>query len=170
MTATTTTNQADQSRFIERSGLIAEREGLPRIAGRIFGLLLLTPTELSLDEIATRLSVSRASVSTDARRLIEAGIIERVGRPGDRKDYYQIAPTHYLRSLEQRFANLQEFLGLLEEARHFEHTSPVVEERISECSRAFNDILVQLRNTLACWRQQADTRASAVAGDPARSK
>jgi DNA-binding transcriptional regulator GbsR (MarR family) len=155
----TTANVQDQTRFIERSGLIAEREGFPRIAGRIFGLLLISPTEMSLDEIATRLSVSRASVSTDARRLIDAGIIERVGRPGDRKDYYQIAPTHYLSSLEQRFANLQEFLGLLEEAKRFEHASPEVEERLSRCSLAFNDILGVIRSTLSRWREQSPVTA-----------
>ena len=155
---TATNSRKDQTRFIERSGLIAEREGFPRIAGRIFGLLLLSPTDLSLDEIATRLSVSRASVSTDARRLVEAGIIERVGRVGDRKDYYQIAPTHYLRSLEQRFANLQEFVGLLEDARHFEHASPEVGERLSQCSRAFTECLGLLKTTLTRWREQ-DTRS-----------
>jgi len=155
----------EQTRFIERSGLIAGREGFPRIAGRIFGLLLISPTELSLDEIATRLSVSRASVSTDARRLIEAGILERVGRPGDRKDYYQIAPTHYLRSLEQRFANLQEFVALLEEARRFEHASPEVDARLTECSRAFTGFLGILSDTLNRWREQcAPKHASSNAG------
>ncbi len=149
------TTQNHETRFIERSGLIAEREGFPRIAGRIFGLLLLSPTELSLDEIASRLSVSRASVSTDARRLVDAGIIERVGRVGDRKDYYQIAPTHYLRSLEQRFANLQEFVGLLDEARRFQHATPEVEERLEECSSAFKECVGMLKETLTRWRQQS---------------
>jgi DNA-binding transcriptional regulator GbsR (MarR family) len=161
------TPQNNETRFIERSGLIAEREGFPRIAGRIFGLLLLSPTELSLDEIASRLSVSRASVSTDARRLVDAGIIERVGRIGDRKDYYQIAPTHYLRSLEQRFANLQEFVGLLEDARRFEHASPEVGERLNECSRAFTECLGLLNDTLTRWRRGLTTTTES-AEPPAR--
>ena len=157
-----TTTPSHETRFIERSGLIAEREGFPRIAGRIFGLLLLSPSEMSLDDIASRLSVSRASVSTDARRLVEAGIIERVGRIGDRKDYYQIAPTHYLRSLEQRFANLQEFVGLLDDARRFEHHSPEVDERLSKCSRAFTDFLGLLTDTLTRWRRQSVTSAESA--------
>ena len=158
-----TTSQNHQTRFIERSGLIAEREGFPRIAGRIFGLLLLSPGELSLDEIASRLAVSRASVSTDARRLVEAGIIERVGRIGDRKDYYQIAPTHYLRSLEQRFANLQEFVGLIEEARRFEAKNPEVDARLGECSRAFTECLGLLSETLSRWRHEYATNGGDTA-------
>ena len=158
-----TNSQNHQTRFIERSGLIAEREGFPRIAGRIFGLLLLSPSELSLDEIASRLAVSRASVSTDARRLVEAGVIERVGRIGDRKDYYQIAPTHYLRSLEQRFANLQEFVALIEEARRFEGENPEVEARLGECSRAFTECLELLSDTLERWRGAATANGATLA-------
>lgn len=155
------TTTQNQTRFIERSGLIAEREGFPRIAGRIFGLLLLSPTDLSLDEIASRLSVSRASVSTDARRLADKGIIERVGRIGDRKDYYQIAPTHYLRSLEQRFENLQEFVGLLDDARRFEQASPEVDERLSECSRVFTECLELLGEALERWREYSSAHQPA---------
>ena len=55
--------------LIERVGVLTEVEGLPRIAGRIFGLLLVTPGECSLDEMAEVLGVSKASISTDARRL-----------------------------------------------------------------------------------------------------
>ena len=103
--------------FVERAGLLGERDGLPRIAGRILGLLLVSPEPLALDAIAERLEVSKASVSTDARRLEERGLLERVGRPGDRKDYYQIAPLHHVRTLEQRLATMHEFLGLLDAAR-----------------------------------------------------
>src|SRR5687767_1293747 len=80
------------ARFIERMGLFCEADGLPRIAGRIFGFLLLQPDECSLDDIADALGVSKASVSNDTRRLQQLGLLARVGRPGDRRDYYAVAP------------------------------------------------------------------------------
>ena len=55
--------------FIERMGLAFESDGLPRIAGRIFGLLLLSEDCRSLDELAAELKVSKGSVSTNARLL-----------------------------------------------------------------------------------------------------
>src|SRR5688500_20277412 len=84
-----------ESRFVERSGLIAEREGFSRIAGRIFGLLLLSPTELSLEEIAARLGVSRASVSTEARRLQDHGTVARTRRPAGRTAHYAVPRAHH---------------------------------------------------------------------------
>ena len=142
----------NETRFVERSGLIAEREGFSRIAGRIFGLLMLAPDELSLDEIAERLQVSRASVSTEARRLQDKGIVERTSRPGDRKDYYHIAPNHYLRSLEQRFETLREMVALLGDGQRMEHLTPETIERLDRCSRAFTEIMQQVSGTLIRWR------------------
>jgi len=76
------------SGFIEGMGLYFEDFGVPRIAGRLLGLLLVTDRPLSLEEIATALGVSRASVSTNARMILATGLGERVSLPGDRRDYY----------------------------------------------------------------------------------
>jgi DNA-binding transcriptional regulator GbsR (MarR family) len=68
--------------FIERVGLIAQVDGLPRIAGRIMGLLVIYGGPFSFAEIAKRLQVSRGSISTNRRLLENLGVIERVARPG----------------------------------------------------------------------------------------
>lgn len=85
-------------RFIEQMGLICETDNLPRIAGRVLGLLLVEDGPYSLRELAELLQVSRASVSTNARILTDIGLVERVAKPGDRQDYYQLArdPFHVL--------------------------------------------------------------------------
>ncbi len=75
--------------FIENMGLFFERFDLPRIAGRILGLLLLASRPLTLDDMADALQVSRASASTNARMAVAFGMAEQVGVPGDRRDYYR---------------------------------------------------------------------------------
>jgi DNA-binding transcriptional regulator GbsR (MarR family) len=55
---------AIRSEFIEKTGLISQAEGLPRIAGRVFGLLIFDGDMVSFGDLATRLQVSRASIST----------------------------------------------------------------------------------------------------------
>lgn len=159
-----------QTRLVERFGILADRAGMSRIAGRIIGLLLQRSSDLSLDEIAQRLSVSRASVSTEARRLLGAGIVERVGRPGDRKDYYQISPRHFLHDLEHRFASMQELVRLLDEARR-ENTDPVVVARLAQAARAHVEIMDLVAGTIERWRKgigsladPAEPSASAMAG------
>jgi DNA-binding transcriptional regulator GbsR (MarR family) len=86
--------------FIERMGLSAQNDGLPRIAGRMMGYFIIHGGPTSLAELAAALQVSRASVSTNARILRDLGVLEATAVPGDRQDYYQLAERHYLPLLE----------------------------------------------------------------------
>ena len=88
--------------FVERMALTLEAEGLPRIAGRLFGFLLIHSDAYSLDELAERLQVSKASISTNARQLEEHRILERISTPGDRRDYYRMAPDAWEGSCGRR--------------------------------------------------------------------
>lgn len=141
--------------FVEDMGLVSERRGLPRIAGRVFALLLVTPDALSLEEIAQRLSVSRASVSTDARLLQRLGVIERTSRPGDRRDYYRIAPDHHIRSVEQALEAFAEMNRVLERALVDPPLDPVIEERLREWLHVQMDVSATLRDRLEEWRARA---------------
>jgi DNA-binding transcriptional regulator GbsR (MarR family) len=78
--------------FIETMGVRFQEQNMPRIAGRLFGLLLIEGGPMSFAHLAERLQVSRGSVSTNARMLADLGLIERVGKPGDRHDHYRMAP------------------------------------------------------------------------------
>jgi len=77
--------------FVEAMGLRFQDQQMPRIAGRLFALLLVEGGPFSFGELAERLEVSRGSISTNARMLAEFGLIERVAKPGDRQDHYRIA-------------------------------------------------------------------------------
>lgn len=94
--------------FIERMGLSAEADGLPRIAGRMWGFFIIYGGPCSFAELAERLQVSRGSISTNARILRDLGIIERVARPGDRQDYYRLTENPYDRLLEGYVARMQQ--------------------------------------------------------------
>jgi DNA-binding transcriptional regulator GbsR (MarR family) len=97
----TSTAAASAAEFIEEMGIMTQADDLPRIAGRIMGLLVLEEDPVSFADIAERLKVSRASVSTNARLLVETGILERVAMPGDRQDYYRLNPAWNLRLLRR---------------------------------------------------------------------
>ncbi|MEN8840022.1 MAG: MarR family transcriptional regulator, partial [Octadecabacter sp.] len=95
-----TTQEAVRADFIEKTGLITQAEGLPRIAGRVFGLLIYDGSMVSFGDLATKLQVSRASISTSIRLLEERGLVKRVAKPGERQDYFQLAPNPYATMLE----------------------------------------------------------------------
>ena len=90
-----------------------EREGLSRSAGRIAAYLMLQEEPRSLEEIADALHLSRGSVSTNARFLERVGVAERVGMPGDRRDYYRTVPDFpdaMMGVWKQRFAEMMDLL------------------------------------------------------------
>jgi DNA-binding transcriptional regulator GbsR (MarR family) len=79
-----------ENEFIDTIGEAAERYGLTRIAGLLKGLLFLAREPLSLDDMAERLEVSKASVSTNIRMLERWKAVRRVFNRGDRKNYYEL--------------------------------------------------------------------------------
>lgn len=127
----------DVQDFVERAGVLWQRDGMPRIAGRIFGLLLVSPDPCSLDDIADVLGVSKASVSNDTRLLDRMGLIERVSLPADRRDYYQITPRSLERSLDSRMQRVRELEALMAEGMRLPIRDPRVRERIEDHRIAF---------------------------------
>ena len=76
--------------WIDQIGEKAEKFGFPRIAGQLEGLLFLSSEPLSLDEMASRLEVSKASVSTNIRYLERWKVVRRIYHRGERKNFYEI--------------------------------------------------------------------------------
>jgi DNA-binding transcriptional regulator GbsR (MarR family) len=143
----------DIERFVERAGLLWENDGLPRIAGRIFGLMLISEEALSLDEIADALGVSKASVSTDTRLLERMGFIERVSKPGDRKDYYQQTETSSERAVAARIRRMHELEALIESGKELAVTR-TVRQRLADHHFVFSQITKTLEATLEALQER----------------
>lgn len=91
----TQTQDEIRTQFIEDMGLMAQGDGMARIAGRILGLLIFDGTSASFSDLADELQVSRGSISVNVRMLIDRGIIRKTAKPGDRQDYFQIGERPY---------------------------------------------------------------------------
>jgi DNA-binding transcriptional regulator GbsR (MarR family) len=63
--------------------------GISPTMAEIHGLLYITGAELSMDDIMTRLEISRGNVSMNLNKLVEWGLVRRVHKRGDRRDYYE---------------------------------------------------------------------------------
>ena len=131
---------AARERFIEGMGLALEEDRLPRIAGRLIGLLLLSPRPVRFDHLAQRLRVSRGSISTNTRLLENMGAIERVTRPGDRRDYFQIneAPG-LLQRVAERYRSRQAMAAEMKNALlPDEEGTGVVQDRLERLIRFYS--------------------------------
>jgi DNA-binding transcriptional regulator GbsR (MarR family) len=149
-----------QDVFVDRMGQAAETDGLSPIAGRLFGLLLLSDEPRSLDELALALGVSKASVSTDARRLFERRIVERVTRPGDRRDYYELAPDFFaqvIRARIERWRRIQALANTLRESSR--EPSATVRRRLASIDEIHSFVIDRVESALNDWSARARKRA-----------
>ncbi|MFI5234227.1 MAG: GbsR/MarR family transcriptional regulator [Gemmatimonadales bacterium] len=137
-------------------------DGYPRIAGRIYGLLLLSADGLSLDDLVGALVISKASASTNARLLGQRGIVERYHHSDDRRDYYRVFPNHFERTMSQRLEKWQRVSEALREARlAIPPRSAAVLERLQMYEARYAELSVAWRGLLTQWVEE---RQAALAG------
>ncbi len=120
------------SQFIENMGLHYQDYGIPRIGGRIIGLLLVTPRPVSSEEMAEALQVSRSSVSTNLRTLLMTDLVEKVSLPGDRLDYYTLADDPWQKTLEMRLAAILPLKEVAEEGLDGLRNGSPIRQRLEE--------------------------------------
>ena len=94
--------QSEERSFVEEVGIVFEQTGLPRMAGRILGWLMVSdPPHQSTDQLTEALVASKGSISTSTRLLIQIGLIERVSLSGVRHDYFRIRPGAWQHLIKQ---------------------------------------------------------------------
>jgi DNA-binding transcriptional regulator GbsR (MarR family) len=75
--------------FIDLWRGMSDLWGISPSMAEIHGLLFITGELLSADDITSRLSISRGNASMNLTKLLDWGLIRRVHRRGDRRDYYE---------------------------------------------------------------------------------
>jgi DNA-binding transcriptional regulator GbsR (MarR family) len=149
--------------FVERMGLVCEKEGMARSAGRIFALLLVSARPFSLDELTEKLQASKAGVSTNCRMLEQFGMIERVSSLGDRRDFYQVRGDpweHMMRVAQSRWRDMVKVLaeaqaaipGAMAEGR----------ERLGEAERFHTLMIREVDAMLEHWRAMKEGGSAAA--------
>jgi len=79
-----------RTRLIEVAGRTTQDLGMGRIIGQVLGDIYMTDGDSSLDDIGRNLGLSKAAVSIAARQLESLGLLQRIWKKDDRKNYYRI--------------------------------------------------------------------------------
>ena len=146
--------------FIERMGIAAQADGLPRIAGRMFGYFVIEGGTHSFSELADQLSVSRGSVSTNARLLEALGILERITRPGDRQDYFRLADDPYGQLMQGYSERMRKISQIVDETLNAMPRSQQASRiRLGEMKRFYETAVDYCCAVLKKWREPADKSA-----------
>ena len=114
-----------RQRLIEVAGRTTQDLGMGRIIGQVLGDIYMTEGDSSLDDIGRNLGLSKAAVSIAARQLESLGLLQRIWKKNDRKNYYRIV-DHLGVALRQ---------GLLELVRGKMRTAGVELDRAEELLR-----------------------------------
>jgi DNA-binding transcriptional regulator GbsR (MarR family) len=77
-----------RERFIALWGQMGSNWGIPRTMAQVHALLFIVGEPLNTDEVMEGLGISRGNASMTLRRLVDWGIVSRVHRRGDRKEYF----------------------------------------------------------------------------------
>ncbi len=80
---------ASVDRFIEAWGRMGSVWGISRTMAEVHALLYITGEPMCTDDVMARLEISRGNASMSLRALLDWGVIARVHRRGDRKEYFQ---------------------------------------------------------------------------------
>lgn len=98
--------------FVEKIEAFFATQHLPRMAGRLLGwLLICDPPAQSAKAIGEALEMSKGTISTITRQLMQMGLVEKIGQFGARGDFYRLRPQaceKILFARQAEFAQLQD--------------------------------------------------------------
>jgi hypothetical protein len=148
--------QLEIKNFVEDVGIFFEQSGLPRMAGRILGWLLICDTpQQPTSELVKALKASNGSISTTTRLLIKIGLIERFSMPGIRHDYFRIKPGvwhHLIKESQVQTTAMRQLaergLGLLKEK------PPLNRQRLEEMRDVYTFFEREFPALLERWEQE----------------
>jgi len=146
----------EEVHFVEECGLMFELMGLPRMAGRIFGwLLICNPPHQSTGDLAEVLQASKGSISTITRMLIQTGLIERVALPSQRRDYFRIRLNAWPQMTKQHLMQVTAFRQLAEKGLMLlEGENPQLLQRLEEMRDMHAFMEQELPLMIDRWEQQ----------------
>jgi DNA-binding transcriptional regulator GbsR (MarR family) len=78
-----------KARFIESWGALGSNWGISRTMAQVHALLLVSCKPLCADDIMEALQISRGNANMSVRSLMDWGLVYKVLKPGDRKDYFE---------------------------------------------------------------------------------
>lgn len=79
-----------RKRVIEAIGSNMDLYGISHSTGHLYGLLFFADKPLTLDEMGMEMKMSKTSMSTGVRTLLDLKMVNKVWEKGSRKDLYEV--------------------------------------------------------------------------------
>ncbi|MFG3022695.1 GbsR/MarR family transcriptional regulator [Streptomyces sp. NPDC048254] len=150
------TEAADNSQLIEDFGLrIGGAMGWPPMAGRLAGILMLSPAPMTLSQLQQALGASKGSASEMTRLLMTNGTVDRVKMPGVRQAVYEWRDDAWGGCLQHQLDQTKQLLELAETAQERGSRLPRIQQtRLREMGAYYGFMVQQLQRLLDEYRRQ----------------
>lgn len=146
----------DKSSFIDKLGMYYEDYGIPRIGGRILGLMLVSEKPLSAEQMAKHLKISRGSVSTNVRLLTSSGLLERTTVAGERTDYYVVSESIWERAIQIRIEGFTNLKRIVEQGIQAVESKPSANNQLYEMRQWVDVMINSHEQTLMNWKKETN--------------
>ena len=147
--------------YIEEMGLLLESYGVSRMSGRVLGALLVAePSEQTAEDLADVLKASRSSISVAIRLLERVGYVDRISKPGERKDYFRNRPNAWSKLTEQQLAVVRQFKEMASRGLELLETEdPEARRGLSEMLEFYEFFEQEHPKILEHWRERQKRRS-----------
>ncbi len=137
--------------FINSWGVLGTQWGINRTMAQIHALLLITPDPMHAEEIMEALQISRGNANMNLRDLMSWGLVDKVLKPGERREYFTAEKDIWKVSMriirERRKRELDPMLSVLDGLKNIEG------DQDNKDVKAFTDTINQIQK----FARQADT-------------
>ena len=115
-----------QDLFIRRWGEMGQTWGINRTMAELHALLYITAQPLCTDDVMERLNISRGNASMSLRALCDWGIIRRLHKRGERREYFE------------SLGDVWEMFSIIAAERKRREMDPVL-ETIKQCQKMLDE-------------------------------
>ena len=136
--------------FINSWGVLGSQWGINRTMAQIHALLLVTADPLHAEEIMESLQISRGNANMNLRDLMTWGLVDKVLKPGERREYFSAEKDIWKVSMriikERRKRELDPMLHALDALKEIDG------DKASKEVKAFTDTVANIQK----FARQAD--------------
>jgi DNA-binding transcriptional regulator GbsR (MarR family) len=118
--------RTSQDLFIRRWGEMGQTWGINRTMAEIHALLYITAQPQCTDDVMERLNISRGNASMSLRALCDWGIIRRLHKRGERREYFE------------SLGDVWEMFSIIAAERKRREMDPVL-ETIKQCQKMLDE-------------------------------
>jgi DNA-binding transcriptional regulator GbsR (MarR family) len=153
-------------------GVVFADAGIPDIAGRILGWLLVSdPPEQSLEQLRIATRASKASISTMTRLLHHLGFIERSGGSETRSNLYKLRDDPWTSFSEKRLETTRRLVRLARNAEASLSWMPAtLRRRIEQMSEFWGFVLDRNESLIEEWKRSRSGSDPRLTRNPGSNK